>query len=79
MSGGQKTYCISIILPEIIADGAKLSRLILKLEKPKNLDIRGEPEPRLWISENDACDWARGMSGGTVRTLIGRPGLLFTE
>ena len=65
---------MSIILPE----GATLSRLChaaLKFLKPKKRDRLGEAEPRLCMSENDACDWARssvcGRSPPAVSVLLG--------
>jgi hypothetical protein len=54
----KNTYCISIILPDI-PEGARLSWLrhaALRFLKPKKRERRGEADPRLCASENDACE-----------------------
>ena len=66
-----ETHCMSIILPE----GAMLSRLCqaeLKFLKPKKRERRGDADPMLCMSENDACDCARRRRSLPATTLLGR-------
>ena len=59
----------------MLPEGAMLSRLChaeLKFRKPKKRDRRGEAEPRLIMSENDAWLCARFRRSPPVMTLPGR-------
>ena len=52
-----------------------LSRLCpaeLKFLKPKKRERRGDADPMLCMSENDACDWARRRRSLPATTLLGR-------
>ena len=60
----------------MLPDGAMLSRLCqaeLRFLKPKKRDRLGDAaEPMLCMSENDACDIARGRRSAPATTLLGR-------